>query len=145
MALTNPNLASATAISITFEFQKTDVRHETVRQHATRLPVLCPVLMWACIAQRILSYTGCDTDSLVSTVLVNDKQCNISASFLSAHLQAAAKQLGPDLLGFSHTDIGTHSIHSGTAMAMHLAGVPGFTIMLIGRWSSDAFLCYILR
>jgi hypothetical protein len=28
-------------------------------------------------------------------------------------------------------------------MAMYLAGVPTFTIMLIGRWSSDAFLCYI--
>jgi hypothetical protein len=30
-------------------------------------------------------------------------------------------------------------------MAMYLAGVPVFTIMLIGRWSSDAFLCYIRR
>jgi hypothetical protein len=30
-------------------------------------------------------------------------------------------------------------------MAMYLAGVPAFTIMLIGRWSSDAFLWYIHR
>ena len=30
-------------------------------------------------------------------------------------------------------------------MAMYLAGVPAFTIMLIGRWSSDAFLRYIRR
>jgi hypothetical protein len=101
--------------------------------------------MWARIAQRILSYAGCDTDSLVSTVLVNDKRRNISASFLSTHLQAAAKRLGPDVLGFLHTDIGTHSIRSGAAMAMYLAGVPVFTIMLIGRWSSDAFLRYIRR
>ena len=28
---------------------------------------------------------------------------------------------------------------------MYLAGVPVFTIMLIGRWSSDAFLRYIRR
>jgi hypothetical protein len=28
-------------------------------------------------------------------------------------------------------------------MAMHLAGVPVYTIMLIGCWSSDAFLHYI--
>jgi hypothetical protein len=28
-------------------------------------------------------------------------------------------------------------------MAMYLAGIPVFTIMLIGCWSSDAFLCYI--
>jgi hypothetical protein len=30
-------------------------------------------------------------------------------------------------------------------MAMYLAGVPAFTIMLIGRWSSNTFLCYIRR
>jgi hypothetical protein len=30
-------------------------------------------------------------------------------------------------------------------MAMYLAGVPVFTIMLIGCWSSDAFLRYIRR
>jgi hypothetical protein len=28
-------------------------------------------------------------------------------------------------------------------MAMYLAGVPVYTIMLLGRWSSDAFLQYI--
>ena len=30
-------------------------------------------------------------------------------------------------------------------MAMYLASVPAFTIMFIGRWSSDAFLRYIRR
>ncbi len=30
-------------------------------------------------------------------------------------------------------------------MAMYLAGVPVFTIMLLGRWSSDAFLRYIRK
>jgi len=30
-------------------------------------------------------------------------------------------------------------------MAMYLAGVPVFTIMLLGRWSSNAFLRYIRK
>jgi hypothetical protein len=30
-------------------------------------------------------------------------------------------------------------------MAMYLGGVPVFTIMLLGRWSSDAFLRYICK
>jgi hypothetical protein len=30
-------------------------------------------------------------------------------------------------------------------MAMYLAGVPVFMIMLLGRWSSDAFLHYIRK
>jgi hypothetical protein len=30
-------------------------------------------------------------------------------------------------------------------MVMYLAGIPVFTIMLVGRWSSDAFLRYICK
>jgi hypothetical protein len=30
-------------------------------------------------------------------------------------------------------------------MAMYLNGIPVYTIMLLGRWSSDAFLRYILK
>ena len=37
-------------------------------------------------------------------------------------------------------------IHSlRRAMVMYLAGVPVFSIMLIGRWSSTAFLRYIQK
>jgi hypothetical protein len=40
-------------------------------------------------------------------------------------------------------EIGTRSICPGAAMAMYLAGVPVFSIMLlIGRWTSTAFLKY---
>jgi hypothetical protein len=48
-------------------------------------------------------------------------------------------------LGFSAKEIGLHSARSGAAMAMYLAHVPVFTIMLLGRWSSDAFLRYIRK
>jgi hypothetical protein len=36
-----------------------------------------------------------------------------------------------------------HSIRSGSAMAMYQGKCLVYTIMLIGRWSSDAFLWYI--
>ena len=124
MALDDPNLASATAISITFEFQKTDIQNETVHQHTTDLPVLCPVRRWASIATRILSYPGCNKDSLVSTVVSSDKRKLVTGAFLSSKLQAAAGRIGEDTLGFPPSDIGTHSIRSGGAMAMYLAGVP---------------------
>jgi hypothetical protein len=145
MSLDDPDLCSATALSITFQFQKTDVRNETVHQHVTEHPILCPVLRWAAIVQRILDYPGCDENSLVITVLTNDQQKLVTSAFLATQLQAAAKRIGEDVLGYSHLGIGTHSIRSGGAMAMYLAGVPVFTIMLIGRWSSDAFLRYIRR
>ena len=42
-------------------------------------------------------------------------------------------------------EVGTHSIRSGAAMAMYLGECPVYTIMMIGRWSSDAFLRYIRK
>jgi len=41
--------------------------------------------------------------------------------------------------------VGTHSNRSGGAMGMFLAGTPVYTIMLMGRWSSDAFMRYIRK
>jgi len=61
------------------------------------------------------------------------------------HLRRAADSLGPHNLGYTSDQIGLHSARSGAAMAMYLAGVPVFTIMLLGRWSSDAFLHYIRK
>jgi hypothetical protein len=145
MDLTSPDIASADAIAITFEFQKTDIQNETVHQHSTGRAVLCPVSAWADIVQRILAYPNSDEHSLVSTVVCNDKRSLITGAFLCTKLRDAAQRIGEDVLGFPPSDIGTHSIRSGGAMAMYLAGVPVFTIMLIGRWSSDAFLRYIRR
>ena len=51
--------------------------------------------------------------------------------------------IGKDLLGIKTIDVGTHSIRSGAVMAMYLGECPVYTIMMIDRWSSDAFLRYI--
>jgi hypothetical protein len=43
----------------------------------------------------------------------------------------------------SPIQVGLHSLRSSAAMVMYLNRVPVYTIMLLGRWSSDAFLRYI--
>jgi hypothetical protein len=53
--------------------------------------------------------------------------------------------IGETKLGTRRSEIGTRSIRSGAVMAMYLTGVPVFSIMLIGRWSSTAFLKYIWK
>jgi hypothetical protein len=50
-----------------------------------------------------------------------------------------------DALGILKDKIRTHSVRSGSAMAMYLGKCPVYTIMLIGRWSGDAFLWYICK
>lgn len=48
-------------------------------------------------------------------------------------------------LGFTGKDVGTHSIRSSFAMALYLSKRAISTIMLLGRWCSDAFLLYVRR
>jgi hypothetical protein len=57
----------------------------------------------------------------------------------------AVSAIGEDTLHIAANEIGTHPIHSGAAMAMFLGGCPMFLIMMIGRWSSGAFLGYIRK
>jgi hypothetical protein len=53
--------------------------------------------------------------------------------------------IGETCLGIAKHEVGTHSLRSGAAMTMYLGECPVYTIMLIGRWSSDAFLWYIRK
>jgi hypothetical protein len=145
MAYDNPELHLADGVSITFTFQKNDERDATVTQHRTRDPELCPVLLWSAIIKRILSYPSTDIDSPINTYRVRGELKEITSKMILQRLRAVVSHIGEAELGFKTHEIGTHSIRSGAAMAMYLTGVPVFTIMLLGRWSSDAFLCYIRR
>ena len=53
--------------------------------------------------------------------------------------------IGEVKLGIKKEDVYTHLIRSGAAMAMYLGECSIFIIMLIGCWSSDAFLMYIRK
>eukprot|EP00957_Ditylum_brightwellii_P151177 11511290-Ditylum_brightwellii.AAC.1 len=55
-------------------------------------------------------------------------------------IRDAAVAIREDSLGFKKETVGTHLIQSGLAMSMYLGECPVYTIMMIGRWSSDAFL-----
>ena len=50
-----------------------------------------------------------------------------------------------DRLGFFQNKIATHSTRAAAAMAMFMDDTHVYMIMILGRWSSDAFLKYICR
>ena len=58
---------------------------------------------------------------------------------MSDALRDAVTAIGEENLGFKAVQVGCHSIRYGAAMAMYLGECPVYTIMMIGRWSSDAF------
>ncbi len=118
---------------------------DTVTKMASGDGVLCPVWQWAVIVKRIRSYPGTTEDTAVSVFWRNGRLENVTSKMLLNSLEAGVAAIGCDKLGIKNGGIGTHSIRSGAAMAMYLGECPVYTIMMIGQWSSDAFLCYIRK
>ena len=81
--------------------------------------------------------------SRVGIPIVPEKMHYVTRDEMMTHLRHRVDNMGG--LGFSGAEVGTHSIRSSLAMALYLAKRPISTIMLLGRWSSDAFLLYIRR
>eukprot|EP00978_Attheya_sp_CCMP212_P040904 scaffold228306_cov32-Attheya_sp.AAC.1 len=64
----DPRLCMSLSVSITFEFQKNDERNDTVTMHQTGDAYMCPVVAWAAVVQRILSYPGTGPETTVNTM-----------------------------------------------------------------------------
>jgi hypothetical protein len=80
----------------------------------------------------------------VHTILQNNKNQFITTTFIKNILRTTCRLFGGQSeFGFEPSEIGTKSIRSGAAMALFLADVSTAKIMILGRWSSDAFLDYI--
>ena len=93
----------------------------------------------------IKKYTGLSQHTPISTVLNHGIIEHITSDHVIDALRDAVGAIGEARFEFKKEDVGTHSIRSGAAMAMYLGECPVFMIMLIGRWSSDAFLRYIRK
>jgi hypothetical protein len=119
--------------------------NQTVTQWRTDDPIMCPVKLWASIVKRILTFKGTNRDSPVSLALHRNSTISITSEMVANLLKDGIIAIGETKLGIHRSEIGTHSIRSGATMAMYLAGVPIFSIMLIGRWLSLAFLKYIRK
>ena len=132
-------------VSITFEWQKKDKRNDTVTQLTLEHIILCPVRQWDALVKRIRKYPGSTGDTPVSEVWKNHKIEHVTSTEMVAALRDAVRAIGEDKLGFKEEQFGTHYQISGATMAMYLGECPVYTIMMIGRWYSDAFLRYMIK
>ena len=81
----------------------------------------------------------------MSAVWQNNRIEHITSADIIDAINCASEVIGWDALGVKKGDFGTHSIRLGAAMAMYLDEIPIYTIMFIGRWSSNAWLRYIRK
>ena len=104
---------------------------DTVTQMASQDVTLCGVRQWAAIVWRIREYPGATDDTPVSTVWRNDRMEEIKSIGMVTALRAAVMTIVEDKLGFLAHEVGTHTIRSGTVMAMYLGECSVYTIMMI--------------
>ena len=138
------HLSEAEMVAITFEFQKNDKRNKTVHMFRTGDSILCPVVAWANTVKRLIhTIPEVNDDTTVCSFSDNGSVKQINSTYATSRIKSAVELIGENKLGFTRDDVGLHSIRSGGAMAMFLAGVSEIIIQRIGRWESFAFLEYI--
>jgi hypothetical protein len=137
-------ISDAEYVTVTFEFQKTMKRNERRTQQRTTDPLLCPVRCFAHrVHQIITTIPGWTLDTTLDTVLSNGKPVRLTQKFVHDFMKRICRRYGENYFGILAQNIGTRSIRSGAAMALLLSGHSTAHIMMIGRWSSDAFMEYI--
>ena len=123
--------------------QKSNIRDKKVSQDNNYKAKLNPVTLLALTVQRLLSYPGYSDKWELYTYYDGKNFSKITATEVLIDLRCSVDAIGVDVLGFTSDEIGTHSVRASLAMMMYLAKEQIYTIMLVGRWNSDAFLAYI--
>jgi hypothetical protein len=139
----HPDLEFVDCVSITFECQKQEDKHNTITQESSGDLVLCAMRFAAGPVRCIWSYKGTDSNTRVSAYISNGVVDHVASAQVINALRDVVESIGETQLGIAKHKIGTHSIRSVAAMAMYIGECPVYMIMLLGCWSSDAFLRYI--
>jgi hypothetical protein len=127
-------LETADSVTVSFEYRKRDDRDDQVTQFATKHPLFCPVK----IAARRVPATRPPSTQLSVWMRWGDFNSRAALTLLRDFI---SDEGGPfDLYS---DDIDLQSLRASAAISMYLNDIPVVTIMLLGRWSSNAFLRYI--
>jgi hypothetical protein len=146
MLQSDPLLESrAQYVTICFVDQKNGRRMDRRSQRATG-EKLCPVRAWARICQRVRNTVPGSSQATLAYTLGNEEgeTLDISSERVTRLLRLTCEIYGKtNGYGCVPEDLGTRSIRSGAAMSLFLMDHSVEKIMILGRWSSDAFMAYI--
>lgn len=138
-------LRTAERVTVTFEDQKNGLRMDKRTHHSTNDPVLCPVRRLASVVNRMYrTIPGVGPNVPINTIHLTGRSTTITSEQLLKFIRSTCTLMGgKETFGFTAADIGTKSLRSGAAMSLFLTNHSVHKIMILGRWSSDAFLAYI--
>jgi hypothetical protein len=134
-------LLTADAVTICLANQKNGhknaILHHTSSKDATIDPVrAAAILIYALRNKPGVTPIGSFTDAQQQTQHISAEEIRSAVHIGATHDNLAAH-------GYTLARIGTHSIRSGGAMHLKLAGYDNDIIQKLGRWSSNTYLHYI--
>ena len=119
-------------------------KHSQVIHHVALHTPGCPI--WAII--RCIKHIQVHTSDQQTTLgsyfsSTHALERTILASVMNTAIKNVVGALELHRYSLLTAHVGSHSLHVGVAMAMHLTRVQHDIIKKMGRWSSDTFLIYI--
>ena len=133
-------LETATGVSITLENQKNGHKGCVLHHGLSADPTMCPVKAMIRILHACRDMP--DTTKL-GTYRLGTRTARVSAREIRTCVKNGAISDGLLERGYDLSRIGSHSLRSGGAVALKLAGHDSDVIKKLGRWSSDTYLLYI--
>jgi hypothetical protein len=136
-------IATADGATLNLDNQKNGWKGVCVYQEANGDPFHCPV---RALGRRYLHLrnNGATKKTILSAYFVNGKRFDVTAEHVSAALKLSAAALEyPILKGIPIERINTHSLRSGGANALALAGYSDTQIQKMGRWRGATFKEYV--
>jgi hypothetical protein len=136
-------IASADGATLKLDNQKNGWKGVCVYQEANGDSIHCPV---RAVGRRYLHLRkhGANKRTILSAYYNDGKQFDVNADHVSAALKLAADALEyPILKGIPIERINTHSLRSGGANALALAGYSDTAIQKMGRWRGATFKEYV--
>jgi hypothetical protein len=104
----HPDLKFADCISLTFQRQKRQDKHDTITQEATGDSALCPICFTAGLVRRITSYPDTSSHINVFAYMSNGSVEHVTSRKVINALRDAVCTIGKARLVISKEEIGTH-------------------------------------
>jgi hypothetical protein len=135
------DLLAADGVTISLQNQKNGHKNEALHHYSSGDAFLDPVKS---AARLVHSARSCKKGApLGSFPDENGRLQSVSADEIRSTIRQGATLDNLEAYGYDLKRIGSHSLRSGGAMRLKLAGCDDDIIKKIGRWSSNTYLRYI--
>jgi hypothetical protein len=133
-------LLTADAVTLCLENQKNGDKNAVLHHTSSTDLIIDPVRSAAVLMAELRDLPP---DTPLGSFTENNRLQRITAAEIRSAIQIAAANDNLVAQGYTLDRIGTHSLRSGGAMHLKLAGYDHDIIKKLGRWSSDTYLLYI--